>query len=187
MSETHTTYLAHGTPDDLRRQRETEVDPFHTRPEDAVTPEEALRLERLVWSEAEFTRQVIAKAHEHHWKVHHCRPARTSRGWRTPIEGDRGFLDIVLARQGYLIFTELKSETGELTVDEELWMETLLNVALFCHRVSVVVWRPSDWDQIVDVLADPNPADYRRARGVAPHEPDAPRAEEAIRTERGEN
>lgn len=71
--------------------------------------------------------------------VHHCRPAWTKKGYRTPIQGARGFPDLVLAR-GRVIFRENKSETGKLDADQEWWRDVLLG----CGE-DWAIWRPSDW------------------------------------------
>ena len=72
-------------------------------------------------TEAQFTRQVIALALTFKWRVHHDRPARTKKGWRTAIEGDPGYFDLTLARRGVVIFAELKTRQGRQTIDQKLW------------------------------------------------------------------
>src|SRR5690606_27676425 len=95
------------------------------------------------------------------WKVHHTRPARTDKGWRTPIQGDAGYPDLTMARRGRMVIAELKSETGELTREQAAWLEHLPRVAqeddsadrdLHAHAIEVYVWRPSDWPHILEVL-----------------------------------
>jgi hypothetical protein len=51
---------------------------------------------------------VITRAKEHGWRVHHARPARSGRGWRTPVQGDVGAPDLLLARAGEVLHVELK-------------------------------------------------------------------------------
>jgi hypothetical protein len=81
--------------------------------------------------------------------VHHTRPALNRRGeWRTPIQGDAGFPDIVLARDGRIIFAELKRTGGRPTPQQQMWLETLAQ----CDGVEVYVWNPNDWDRIVEIL-----------------------------------
>jgi len=63
-------------------------------------------------SEEEFQEAVIGYARLCGWKVHHTRPARTSKGWKTPIQGDKSFPDLVMARKGRLAIAELKSTKG---------------------------------------------------------------------------
>lgn len=51
-------------------------------------------------SEADFLRAVLDLITLFGHLVHHCRPARTSRGWVTPIQGHAGFVDLVIAGLG---------------------------------------------------------------------------------------
>ncbi len=90
-------------------------------------------------SEREFQKQVIQLAKLYKWRVHAERPARTKDGWRTPIQGDPGWPDLVLARKGKVIFAELKSENGNLSTEQFAWANELKIMK---------VWRPSDIDKI---------------------------------------
>lgn len=96
-------------------------------------------------SEADFQRQVIELALWMGWKVHHTRPAQYQSGrWATPIQGQPGFPDLVLARGGVVIFAELKSAKGRLSEDQRSWVNTLPNA---------YVWRPSDIEEIKEILS----------------------------------
>jgi hypothetical protein len=90
----------------------------------------------FLMTEAEFTSAVIDLAKYRGWLVCHFRPARTVKGWRTPIEGDKGFPDLVLARQGRVIFAELKVGKGALRPEQAAWAEALGN--------EVYLWKPAD-------------------------------------------
>ena len=117
-------------------------------------------------TEDAFLRQVIELARLRHWLIHHCRPARTGKGWATPIQGDAGFPDLVLVREGIhnsggearLVFIELKAERGRTTSLQRDWLRPLQDCIIFSQRVhwhrmpEVYLWRPSDWHQIVEVL-----------------------------------
>lgn len=89
--------------------------------------------------ESEFLVAVLHLARLRGCLVHHCRPARTASGWSTPIQGDSGFPDLVIAGAGGVLFRELKTETGTVTVPQRLWIDRL-SVA----QVNVAVWRPDD-------------------------------------------
>jgi hypothetical protein len=95
--------------------------------------------------EKEFQKQVIELAKLFGWKVSHQRPAKTARGWRTAIQGDAGFPDLVLARRGAVIFAELKREAGKTTEEQDGWLGELGPTTEDCL---VTVWRPSDWAAI---------------------------------------
>lgn len=76
-------------------------------------------------TEAQWQKRVIATAHQYGWLVHHGRPARTKDGWVTPIEGDPGFLDLVLARDHVVIIPELKTDTGRFQPGQPEWLAAL--------------------------------------------------------------
>lgn len=106
-------------------------------------------------TEAQLQEKIIALAKAKGWMVHHARPARTEKGWRTPITGDVGFPDLVLARNGQIILAELKSVSGRLTRQQEEWLDHLRHPTkgnVETDRI-VTVWRPSDWSTIEEVLA----------------------------------
>jgi len=104
-------------------------------------------------TEAAFTSQVIALARWYKWRVAHFRPAMTKRGrWVTAVQGDgAGFPDLVLIRNGELIFAELKSAKRKVEPgsEQEKWLSELSKVAL---SVSVYVWKPQDITEIEKVL-----------------------------------
>lgn len=103
-------------------------------------------------TEAEFQKLVVEYAHQMGWKVHHTRPARTDKGWRTPIQGDPGFPDLVLVRGDYVngrvVFAELKSQKGRIISEQQGWLNALYATC----SVEVYEWRPSDWPTIQEVL-----------------------------------
>lgn len=108
-------------------------------------------LVRDQWTEAEFLRAVIDLARANGWLAHHQRPARTARGWRTAVQGDAGFPDLVLVKlhgdDRRVIVAELKTNTGKMTPAQREWLD-----ALNAAGVTAVVWRPRDWDAIVAEL-----------------------------------
>ena len=102
-------------------------------------------------TEEEFQRMVIEVAHAYKWVVAHFRKARTLRGWVTPVQADgKGWPDLVLVKQSRIIFAELKSEKGKLTPEQQVWIDLLSNVG--DKDVQVYIWRPSQWEQLVEIL-----------------------------------
>lgn len=94
-------------------------------------------------TEAAFQKQVIDLAHLYRWRVAHFRPARTTVGgketWRTAVSADgQGFPDLVLARNGVVLFRELKTDDGKATPEQLAWL----------LAVNGVIWRPSMWSLI---------------------------------------
>jgi hypothetical protein len=99
---------------------------------------------RGLMNEGQFTRTVVDIGRTYHWRVSHFRPALTEKGWRTPVQGDKGFPDLVLARNNVVIIAELKVGRGKLTPDQELWRDALGEV----YRL----WRPVDIPTIISEL-----------------------------------
>lgn len=99
-------------------------------------------------SERDFSLQVEDILNLYGWHFAHFRPARTVKGWRTAITGYEGFPDYVAVRNGRLLFFELKSEKGKLTVAQEVWLDVLRMSA----RCEVRLWYPEDLESIVLIL-----------------------------------
>lgn len=76
------------------------------------------------------------------WRIMHTRPGRTAHGWTTPIQGHAGFPDLVLLRPPRLVFAELKTAKGELTIEQSLWFNGLKA----CVKAEVYLWKPRDWE-----------------------------------------
>jgi hypothetical protein len=51
---------------------------------------------------------------------------------------------LILCRPPALLFVGVKSETGKLRHEQREWLEALAR----CESVEVVLWRPSDWEEI---------------------------------------
>jgi hypothetical protein len=92
-------------------------------------------------TEKAWLQQVIALARQRGYLVYHPHNSQKSApGWP----------DVVLARAGsplYLI--ELKTTHGALSGHQRHWLETLRRT----DGLVVEVWRPEDWDTVVQVLA----------------------------------
>lgn len=95
-------------------------------------------------SEADWVTRIIDTAHLYGWLVTHFRPARTERGWRTAVQGDTGFVDLVLAKAGRVLHVEAKTDTGKVRPDQLTWAMAL--------GPTYRLWRPRDWDQVLAEL-----------------------------------
>lgn len=96
-------------------------------------------------SEADWQSTVVALARLRGWMVHHQRPARTRDGWRTAVAYDgAGYPDLTLARDGEVLFLELKTDTGRTSLAQRDWLRELGDHA---HII-----RPSDWDRLQELL-----------------------------------
>lgn len=115
-----------------------------------MTADEYAQAVRDGWKEEVFVAHVVQLAQTHGWMVAHFRPARTAQGWRTAMTGDKGFPDIVAARDGDVVFAELKTDTGRVRPEQKAWLDALTPTI---EGPNVYLWRPSDWEQIVHRFA----------------------------------
>jgi len=90
-------------------------------------------------TEKEFLQQVRDLAKLCGWLTYHTYDSR-----RSP----EGFPDLVLVRGNQIVFTELKSEKGKLRPEQRMWLDALEKVC----NVEVYLWRPHNWDEIVERL-----------------------------------
>jgi hypothetical protein len=98
-------------------------------------------------SESAWQSQFIDMAHLFGWRLAHFRPAKTQRGWRTPVQGDgKGWPDNVLVRER-VIFVELKRVGGKLSTEQQEWQDWLEQAGQECY-----VWTIDDMEQAVEVL-----------------------------------
>ena len=102
-------------------------------------------------TEAQFQRQVTDLAGVCGWSFVHFRPAQTSHGWRTPVQGPlgQGWPDLVLVHpyRRRVLFVELMTERGRLSPAQEE-VHGLLRAA----GADVRVFRPSDFPAIQEAL-----------------------------------
>lgn len=84
---------------------------------------------------------VIELAGWYGYLIHHDRPARTTTSWTTPIQGHRGFPDLLLThpKTGHIIAAELKSAKGKLSPDQQAWLNALDT------EIYTTIWRPEHW------------------------------------------
>jgi len=106
----------------------------------------------LTVTEKQFTHTVIEYAEYMGWLVYHVLDTQ-----HYAKRTSKGFPDLVMVKDGTLVFAELKSEKGRLTEHQKIWGVALEEVAeetykAFWEHVVYFVWRPSDWDEIEKVL-----------------------------------
>lgn len=115
-------------------------------PRTAQAPQEASRAAaEPAETEKGFMGRVVRLAKTHGWLCYHTHRSDKS----AP-----GFPDVVLCKpaslsaEGRLVFAELKSRTGKLTVEQAQWLDVLRHTG----RCEVYVWRPTDWEELVAIL-----------------------------------
>lgn len=91
-------------------------------------------------TEPEFQGQVLQHAWGLGWRLqyHTYSSRRSSWGWP----------DLVLVRDGRILFVELKTEKSQPTAEQCEWLEALAGCG-----VEVYLWRPSDEDERNRVLS----------------------------------
>ena len=92
-----------------------------------------------IMTEKEFQLHVRQLAKLGGWQFYHT--------WNS-IHSAPGFPDNVMARTPRLIFAELKTELGKVTVAQQKWLDILATVP----GVEVYLWRPSEFEEIKKVL-----------------------------------
>jgi len=90
-------------------------------------------------TEKEFLQQVRDLAKLCGWLTYHTYDSR-----RSP----EGFPDLVLVRGNQMVFAELKSEKGSVRPEQRMWLDALEKVC----NVEVYLWRPHNWDEIIERL-----------------------------------
>jgi len=104
----------------------------------------------IVATEADYESTIIEAALLGGWLVHAERPARSARGWRTPIRGHAGWPDLFLAHpDGRKMALELKRHPRRPTPEQSSW---LLVLALGEAIDARVVYVPDELDALVAEL-----------------------------------
>ena len=92
--------------------------------------------------EKDFMIAVMDLARRNGWCVFH--------DW-DPLQNTPGFPDLVMAKNGRVIFTELKIKGRDLTDNQVRWMKNLYTDHIGpTHQA--YVWEPEDWDEIEQKL-----------------------------------
>ncbi len=101
--------------------------------------------------ESQLQAAIVELAKHLGWMVFHPMPVQNQAGrWRTALQGDKGFPDLVLAHKTHgVIFVELKSTIGRLSEFQEKWIDTLKK-----GGATVYVWRPLDIKEARIVLQE---------------------------------
>lgn len=105
-------------------------------------------------SEKQLQAAIIELAKWEGWMVFHAMPVQNSSGrWRTAVQGDIGFPDLVLAhKERGVMFVELKTSVGRISEYQQLWIDTLKQ-----GGAEVYVWRPRDIQEARKMLREGAP------------------------------
>jgi len=84
------------------------------------------------------------------YRVVHFRPARDRHGrYHTALQGDPGFVDLVIAGHGRCLLVELKRRPNRTTPDQDAWLAALTAAGVDAR----VVWLPDGQQALIDQLA----------------------------------
>ena len=104
-------------------------------------------------TEKQFQANILKAARLTGWLAYHPYDSRRSR---------KGFPDLVLVKGRQIIIAELKTETGVLSDPQKEWRAALSIATDVCYRL----WRPGDWDRIVETLKEAGPAPPKPPRST---------------------
>lgn len=103
-------------------------------------------------TEAQCEDTIIRAARTLGWLAHAERKAMTNGRFRTPIKGDAGWPDLVLARSPHLWFVELKRHPHPIDAAQTVWLSELRR---HCTE-AFVLWVPEQMHPFLQVLANPS-------------------------------
>lgn len=103
-----------------------------------MTPDEYRTAQAAVMTERQLLEAIRALAKRLDWLVYHTHDSRRS---------EPGFPDLVLVRDGRVIFAELKTQRGRVSPAQDVWLERLAEVTRTLEQA----------------LAAPGDEDYARA------------------------
>jgi hypothetical protein len=91
-------------------------------------------------SERDFQAQVIDLATMYGWLVYHTYDSRRCAA---------GYPDVAMVHPVWheYLLVELKTDTGRLRPAQRTWIEALRSAGIECY-----IWRPGDWNSIVERL-----------------------------------
>lgn len=100
-------------------------------------------------SELQCQRTIVAAARLGGWLVHAERAAQRQSGrWATPIQGDKGFVDLILVRGERVMAIELKRKPNRVEATQLRWLDALTLAGVDTR----VVWVPEGLDEFCQEL-----------------------------------
>lgn len=85
-------------------------------------------------TESDLRKEVVGLAHALGWKVFSLPIAKT----RRPVKDATGYPDLTLAKDGRVLWIELKTDDGYLSAEQFAWMKVIGS--------AYIVVRPGDWE-----------------------------------------
>lgn len=112
-------------------------------------------------TEAACQRTIVEAAKRGGWRVHATPPAQRANGnWVTPVQGDAGWPDLILLRNGELLIRELKRRPYTVKPEQQAWLDGLRAAGVDAD----VLWVPEQQDAfIARLMARPRKESHDRA------------------------
>ena len=108
----------------------------------------------LVEPEASLLSKVMSYAHMRQWHAWHDQATNAARrchdcgSYRRGPRNAPGLPDLILVRRPRLVIAEVKREGEKPTPAQQRWLDEFAACG-----VETYIWRPSDWETILGVLA----------------------------------
>lgn len=102
-------------------------------------------------TEAQCQAAIVNAARTAGWLVHHTRPALQRSGkWATPLQGHRGFPDLVMCHphRHELLIVELKRKPNKIEPDQQRWLDALDGAGV----VAAVWFVPEEMDDLLATI-----------------------------------
>lgn len=101
---------------------------------------------KLTVTELDYEQTILDMAKIAGWRRHGERPALSKKGYRTPIKGEAGWPDLILAKGRQMIAAELKviRPDNKPTLDQIAWLERLDAIP---GVTALVLWLPDEMDR----------------------------------------
>ena len=93
--------------------------------------------------EKAFQTIVVTTAREHGWMVKNniCEHSKS----------EPGFPDLVMVKEGKILFVELRSDKDKFTAEKHEWLKALSTHQRNCGSTFVQLWPISEWDRIKEI------------------------------------
>jgi hypothetical protein len=90
--------------------------------------------------EEQFQQKVVDLCNWYRLLVYHTYDSRRSQP---------GFPDLVIVGKSGVIFAELKSSTGKVSLNQSEWYERLRAAGAKAY-----IWRPEDWEEVQQIIGE---------------------------------